>query len=96
MAVSALLARVDGGDFHGAVNLGFGDVVADLERALEVGELATHGGDTHVLDGEASRGVLGIDGPRAGRYDGGNRGDGCHWVSSMSVLLALASLLGQT
>ena len=75
--VACGLVRVDRGDLDGAVGPGGGQVLADLQRAGEVCELAADVGDAHVLDGEADLRVRRIDVPGAGgdeRCGGGGHG----------------------
>ena len=71
--VALRLVGVDRLGLDRAVDLGAGQVLADLERALELGELTADGGDAHVLDGEADLRVRRVDAPRAG----GDHGGGC-------------------
>src|SRR5664279_143944 len=71
MLVALGLVGVDRLGLDGPVRLGGREVRADLQRSLELGELAAHGGDAHVLDGEADLGVPRVDGPGAGRDQGG-------------------------
>jgi hypothetical protein len=77
VAVAVLLAgvdRVDRVDVSGALK--HGGVAGGVDRALEAAERAAHGGDSHVLDGEADAGVGGIYVVDAGRNAvGGEAGD---------------------
>src|SRR4051812_37225894 len=63
---------------EGAAALRRGEVVADLQHAFEVLELATDGGDAHVLDSEADLGVRRVDGPGADGNSGGGGDEGGH------------------
>src|SRR5690606_3982229 len=85
--VSRAQVRVAVGDpgvdrlrLDGAVGARVSECVPDLERALELAELAAHRGYAHVLDGEADLGVGRVDRPGpAGdqRLGGGWRAHAC-------------------
>src|SRR5207302_7538281 len=76
VGIAVRLPGVDGADIDGAARLRGLDRVADLEAALEAGELAAHRRDAEVLDGELHARVRGVDIPCAGRNEGGSGGGG--------------------
>ena len=66
MLVALVLVGVDGGRLDGAVGAQVA-VLVDLERAVELAELAADRRYAHVLDGEADLRVRLVDRPGAGR-----------------------------
>ena len=58
-------AGLDRGDLDRAVRSAVGQIRLQLERPLELGELAAHICDAHVLDRELDGRVPGIDDPSA-------------------------------
>src|ERR671919_496914 len=70
MVISVGLAGVDRGDLDGAIGPRCRQVLADLERAFELLELAADGGDPQVLDGKANAGMNRVDDPGSGGYQG--------------------------
>ena len=78
MRIALGVAGVDRCNLDGSTRLGAREVLADLERPFELGELAADGGDTHVLDSEADPGMHRINSPGPSGY--GSRGvGGAHW-----------------
>ena len=79
MRVALGLVGVDRGGLDRAVGLGGGQFAGDLQRALELRELAAHGGNARVVDGKPGLGVGLVNDPDAAGDDGAG-GEGAHGV----------------